>query len=111
MAVYCANMPNFGRMRDGLRIIYGSAFENNEFLRFVTIPETVDSIGSRAFVVTVMPYPAGAGPLPVFRCNATVPPKMGLERSIQMNTSFAILSTCPMRVLSFIVRQMVGKTL
>lgn len=75
--MYCDNMPNFGRLRDGLRIIYGSAFENNEFLRFVTIPETEDSIGSRAFVVTVMPYPAGAGPLPVFRCKATIPPKKG----------------------------------
>lgn len=77
MAVYCANMPNFGRMRDGLRIIYGSAFVNNEFQRFVTISETVDSIGSRAFVGTVMSYPAGAGSLPVFRCKATVSPKMG----------------------------------
>ena len=68
--------PTIGYPNDILKTIAGSAFEN-EALYIMTIPETVDSIGDRAFANVIVSYLTGAGPYPTITCNAINPPKLG----------------------------------
>ncbi len=70
---------------DGTKVIYGHALENRNGYLSILIPETVDSIGDRAFANRqfVIPIPtrsdwnfAHAGSI---YCYAKVPPKLGKE--------------------------------
>ena len=65
--------------KDGTRTIYANCYEGMLMSGKLIIPESVDSIGDRAFANVRMVYYTGAGWLPYLICEATVPPRLGKD--------------------------------
>ena len=76
--LFKANPGGYLIISEGTHIIHKSAFELLT-CEGITLPETIDSIGDRAFFDARLPIPTGPGYLPMFECKATTPPKLGVN--------------------------------
>ena len=76
--LFKANPGGYLIISEETHIIYKSAFELLT-CEGITLPETIDSIGDRAFFDARLPIPTGAGYLPMFECKAITPPKLGIN--------------------------------